>query len=247
MTALDRHTLDAETRAYLERQPTFDVNRRWLKRLLKPIAFDLLWDVTVSGVERVPSTGGVILMMNHISAIDPILCVGAVDQRFVIPMSKVENVEHPVKGLFLRMWGVYTVDRDGVDRRALTSSIALLQHGQAILIAPEGTRHPEGLAAAKDGLTYIATKSDAVVVPAAVSYAQEWYGSLKRFRRHAVSVRFGRPFRFKTGGRARIPRDEIAQMTQESMYQLALAVQDERARGVYADLALATTETLAFL
>jgi len=218
-----------------------------MKSLLKPIGFGLLWDVTVTGLENIPQHGGTILMMNHIAAIDPILCIGAVDHRFVVPMSKRENAQHPIGRLFLDGWGVYTIDRQALDRQALTQSIQLLQSGQLILIAPEGTRHPEGLAPGKQGLTFIATKADAVIVPAAISYAQGWYDSLKRFQRHPLSIHFGRPFRFNTDGRRRIPRAELHQMTEEAMYQLALAVQDKSARGVYSNLQDATTETLQFI
>ncbi len=221
--------------------------RRLMKTVLKPIGFDLLWDVTVTGTEHIPAEGATILMMNHISGLDPILCIGAVDHRFVVPMSKIENARHPVSGAFLRSWGVYTVDRETLDRQAITQSVDLLRSGQLILIAPEGTRHPEGLAPGKDGMAYIAAKADAVIVPTAISYAQGWYDSLRRARRHRISVNFGRAFRLRTGGRRRIPRDELAQMTQECMYQLALAVVDEDARGVYSDVENATTKHLTFL
>lgn len=232
---------------YVARQPSRAWRRKLMKRILKPIGFGLLWDMHITGIENIPPTGGTILMMNHIAAIDPVLCIGAVDHRFVIPMSKLENVQHPVKGFFLRWWDVYTIDRATVDRRALVQSVELLKNGQLILIAPEGTRHPEGLAEGKDGLAYVATKADAVVVPTALSYGQGWYDSFKRFRRHTISLNFGRPFRFNTAGRTRIPREELAQMTRESMYQLALAVQDESARGAYSDIQNATTDTLSFL
>ena len=231
---------------YVARQPKVAWRRHLMKGLLKPIGFGLLWNMQITGYENIPQDGGTIIMMNHISAIDPILCIGAVDHRFVVPMSKVENADHPVKRFFMRWWDVYTVERDTVDRKALTQSVELLKNGQLILIAPEGTRHPAGLAPAHDGLTYIATKSNAIIVPSALSYAQGWYDSLKRYKRHTISLNFGRPFRLKTNGRSRVPRDELAQMTRESMYQLAIAVKDENARGVYSDIENATTETLDF-
>lgn len=231
---------------FTSRQPRVAWRRHLMKRILKPIGFGLLWDVTLSGVENIPSEGGTILMMNHIAAIDPIVCIGAVDHRFVIPMSKIENAQHPVMGMFLRAWDVYTVDRDTLDRRALTQSIDLLCAGYLILIAPEGTRHPEGLAEGKDGLTYIAAKSGAAIVPTALSYAQGWKESLYKGRRHPLRLTFGRAFRLKTDG-ARVPREVLSHMTRESMYQLALAVDDPNARGMYSDVHNATTRYLEFL
>ncbi|MEM6284844.1 MAG: lysophospholipid acyltransferase family protein [Chloroflexota bacterium] len=232
---------------FVARQPQLTWRRRLMKSVLKPIGFRIVWDVTVTGTHNIPPTGGTILMMNHISAIDPVICIGAVDHRFVVPMSKIENTQHPASNFFLRWWGVYTIDRDTLDRHALQQSINLLKSGALILIAPEGTRHPEGLAPGKDGMTYIAAKSDAVIVPTALSYAQGWKDSLNKLHRHPLRVNFGRPFRLKTAGRKRIPRNEIAQMTTECMYQLALTVEDKSARGVYSDVENATTDCLHFL
>jgi 1-acyl-sn-glycerol-3-phosphate acyltransferase len=186
-------------------------------------------------------------MMNHISLLDPILCMGAVTNRFVIPMTKVENVQNPFLAPFVRWWGSYSVNRGEIDRKALTNSIELLKSGQLILIAPEGTRQVTGLAQPKDGLAYIATKADAVIIPAAIMGASGWNKKLKRLQRPQIQVNFGRPFKFKTDGRARIPREELTAMTDEAMYQLALAVTDENMRGVYSDLSKATSKHLGFV
>ncbi|MDX1995743.1 MAG: lysophospholipid acyltransferase family protein [bacterium] len=232
---------------YVARQPSFGWRRAILRGLIRSIGFTLLCRVEVTGAENVPTSGPIILMMSHISAIDPIVCMGVVKQRYIIPMTKIENTENPLLRFFVWWWGAYTVRREEVDRTALLNSIELVKSGQAILIAPEGTRHPEGLGHAKDGLTYVATKADAVVVPVAMYGAVDFMQRWKRGRRAFAGVAFGRPFRFKTNGRTRIPRDELALMTQEAMYQMALAQPVPALRGVYADLDKATTETLEFV
>lgn len=238
---------DASVQQYIARQPALAWRRFLLRGLIQTLGFKVLWNVGVSGEEHIPASGPTILMMNHISALDPVLCMGTVRRRYVIPMTKVENAAHPILGGFVRWYGAYTVNRDEVDRGALTNSIELMKSGQLILIAPEGTRHPEGLTQPKDGLTYVATKADAVIVPTAVSGAVGWLPRLKRLDRGAMRVDFGRPFRFNTAGRARIPRDELALMTQEAMYQLALTLPDPSLRGEYSDIGQATTRTLSFL
>lgn len=232
---------------YIDRQRRYIWRRRLLRGLIRGVGFTLLCKVDVSGLENIPGDGPAILMMNHISAIDPVVCLGAVTNRFVIPMTKIENVRNPLSGMLVWAWGAYTVNRDEVDRAALLNSIALLKSGQMILIAPEGTRHPEGLAEARDGLAYIATKADAAIVPAAVSGAVDFKQRWKRLRRAYARVTFGRAFRFKTGGRSRIPRDELRLMTQEAMYQLALTQPDPGLRGLYSDLSKASTQHLEFV
>ncbi|HRF97394.1 MAG TPA: lysophospholipid acyltransferase family protein, partial [Aggregatilineales bacterium] len=166
---------------------------------------------------------------------------------YVIPMTKIENTESSVLRFFVWWWGSYTINRDTVDRRALETSIALLKAGNMILVAPEGTRHPEGMGEAKDGLAFIATKSDAIILPAAISDTNTFRTRWKNRNRALAHVTFGRPFKFKTEGRSHIPREELSQMTQEAMYQLAIAQPRLELRGLYSDIEKATTSTLSFL
>lgn len=232
---------------YVARQDTYAWRRRFLRFLIRTIGFNVLAKPTITGIENIPGSGPTILMMNHISLMDPVVCIGAVRERFVIPMTKIENLHNPLFGALVRMYAAYTVDRETLDRKALQNSIALLKSGQMILIAPEGTRHPEGLAEAKDGFTYVAVKSNAIILPTALSDSQHYKTRWKQAKRARVRVNFGRPFTFNTSGRTRIPREELTQMTQEAMYQLALAQLDPALRGVYGDIENATTDTLLFM
>ncbi len=218
-----------------------------MRGVIRGLGFGVLWDMTLTGMENIPASGPAILMMNHISLLDPILCMGAVTHRFVIPMTKIENLRNPILGPFVRLWGSYSVNRGEVDRMALMNSIELVKSGQLILVAPEGTRHPEGLSRPKDGMAYIATKADAVIIPAAISGAVGWQAKMKRLQRPKIHLNFGRAFKFKTGGRSRVPREDLSEMMEEAMYQLAIAVTDETRRGVYSDLNQATTKHLEFL
>lgn len=220
--------------------------RRMIHWSINAIGFRFLVRFQISGEEHIPDTGPTILMMNHIGAIDPVVCMGAVRNRWVIPMTKVENLRNPIFGAFVKLWGAFTVDRGAVDRRALRIAIELLQAGEMILIAPEGTRHPEGLAEPKDGFVYLATKANALILPAALTGTQATGKSWRRLRRPDVRLNFGRPFRFKTVPGQRVPRDQLTQMAREAMYQLALAQPDERLRGVFKDMDALTDETLEF-
>jgi 1-acyl-sn-glycerol-3-phosphate acyltransferase len=235
----------AEVQAYVARQPSLAWRRHALRGFIRWLGFRILWDVTVTGAENMPSSGPAIIMMNHISAIDPVLCMGAITNRFVIPMTKIENAQNGFFNLFIWWWGSYTVRRGEIDRKALMNSIELVKAGQMILLAPEGTRHPEGLVEAKDGLAYIATKANAVIIPTGIAGATPWKDKLLKLQRPRIQVNFGRPFRFKGAGE-RVPREALTAMSHEAMYQLALAVPDESLRGFYRDVSQATTQHLEF-
>lgn len=230
---------------YVARQPSLSWRRRLMRDgLIRGFIFNVMWRVRVDGRENIPDTGPSIIMMSHAALIDPVLCMGAITNRFVIPMTKVENMEHPVIGPLVHWWGSYSVKRNEVDRQALVNSIELVKSGQLILIAPEGTRQKGGLAEPKDGLAYIATKADAVVIPTGISGASDWLAKLKSFKRPNILIRYGRPFKFKTEGRTR--NEERSAMMREAMYQLALTLPEEM-RGVYSDVKNATTDHLEFI
>lgn len=232
---------------YVAQQKRYAWRRHLLRGMIRTIGFHILAKPTIVGLEHIPVAGPTILMMSHISLIDPVVCIGAVTHRFAIPMTKIENAEDPLFGLLVKAYGAYTVRRGELDRSALLNSVELLKSGQLILIAPEGTRNPDGLVKPKDGMTYVATKSDAIIVPTAMSDAIDFKDRWKRLKRARVTVTFGRPFRFKTAGRKRIPRDELAMMTEQAMYQLAITQPDASLRGVYSDIDNAQTTLLEFV
>ena len=188
-------------------------------------------------------------MINHVSYLDPIVVTVSIPFRYTISLSKVENFSIPVAGWFLRQWGHYPIHRGEFDRKALMQTIELLKSGQLVLMAPEGTRHPEGMQQAKEGLAYVATKANAVIVPAAICGAEDWRRRLKRLRRAYAKVVFGKPFRFRADGRRRIPRAELSEMITQSMHQLALTIPAEYAhlRGYYSDIEKARADCLEFV
>ncbi|NDJ61504.1 MAG: 1-acyl-sn-glycerol-3-phosphate acyltransferase [Chloroflexi bacterium] len=230
---------------YVARQPSLAWRRQILRSAIQG-ALRLLTRLTVTGAERLPDSGPTILMMNHLSLLDPVLCMAAVRNRFVIPMTKIETLRSPFVGPFVIWWGAYTVDRSEIDRKALTNSIELVKSGQLILIAPEGTRQTQ-LSEPKDGLAYVATKADAVIVPTGISGTLNWQRPLFTLQRPPLHVNFGPPFKFKTDGRPRVARDDLHAMSREAMFQLAAAIEDESLRGVYSDLSQATTDHLEFI
>lgn len=239
-------SLDASVQAFVARQPDLAWRRRWLRGFIR-FWMRVLGRITITGTENVPAAGPTLLIMNHATYLDPVVVMGSTANRFVVPMSKAENAKSPIVGPFMWWYGAYAIKRGVVDRQALMTSIELIKAGQMIAISPEGTRHPEGLRQPKDGVVYVASKSDAVIVPVAVSGLDNWQKTLPTLRRPKVRVHFGPPFRLKLDGRARIPRDELSAMSEELMYQMAHAIADPALRGDYADLSKATTEHIFFV
>ncbi len=226
-------------------QARFDRRRRILRDfVLRPLGFGLLTRLDVRGLEHIPTGGPTLIIMNHIAAIDPFVTTGLITSRYVVPMSKIENMRHPLIGMVGRAWGVYPVRRGEPDRQALASTLALLEQDRPVLIAPEGTRNP-ALIEARDGTAYLAVKAGATVVPVGLEGTDGFPSTWKRLRRTPVTVRVGPAFRFCADG-GRVPRAVLRQMTREMMWQLARLLPPER-RGFYADLDQLTTEYLEFV
>jgi 1-acyl-sn-glycerol-3-phosphate acyltransferase len=218
--------------------------RRFLKMIMRQIGFRFLAKIdSIEGEEQVPEKGPTIIIFNHIAFIDGVAILAAL-RRNAVPLMKTEARDLPIWGLFTRLWGAIPIRRGEVDRTALDSALNVLDSGEVLLIAPEGTRSP-ALIEGKEGLAFIAARANATVIPAVVE-GTEGFPTLdpKRWSKPGARIRFGRPFHFRLP-RGRVPRAWLRKMTDEAMYRLAELLPPAR-RGVYSDLACATVETLEF-
>ncbi len=224
----------------------WEARRRLCRFLLRNIGFTLLAKVDhVEGVENVPAEGPAILMINHISFIDPFVVMNSLP-RNIVPMAKVEVYSYPIIGIFPRIYGVIPVQREEIDRRAIQGALEVLRAGEIILVAPEAHRGPQ-LRQGKEGVAYLATRANALIVPVAIdgTIGFPTLPILPRWRGPRAVVKFGKPFRFKTAGE-RAGREKLRQMTDEGMYILASMLPEYR-QGVYSDLSLATQQTIEWV
>lgn len=194
----------------------------------------LLVRVEATGLANVPAEGSLVVIINHIAFWDPILVMGAIKSRLIIPMSKVEVLGFPVVGWLVKAGGTIPVHRGEADTRAIKLALSVLKHDGAVLLAPEGTRsRTYQMQPAKDGATMLALRSQAVVVPVAVIGAHRLLDGWRRLKRPLVTVTIGSPFTLQTPSGQRKPsRDETSLLTQQMMYRLAELVPPDY-RGVY--------------
>lgn len=218
--------------------------RRLLRMCFRPLVRLLVKYNSVEGVENVPAKGAVMLYGNHIHLLDPVVIILSL-QRNIVPLAKIETYDYPVIGVIPRLWHVIPVRRGEVDRQALHACLDVLEAGEIVWIAPEGTRRPV-LLEAKDGMAYLAAKTGVTLVPLAVD-GTTGFPALpftQRWKEPGVTLKFGHPFRFKPG--LRPGRERLAQMTTEAMYILAALLPPER-RGVFSDLSKGTQETIEWM
>ncbi|MFZ5919541.1 MAG: lysophospholipid acyltransferase family protein [Chloroflexota bacterium] len=207
--------------------------RNILRTLIRFI-INLIARVDVSGYEHVPATGNFVIATNHLGIVDAPLAFYALDRwdLFVLIAEKWE------KNPFFKWLGKYFnfifIDRFNPDIRALRRVINLMDEGQNLVIAPEGTRSRVGsLIEGKPGVSYLATRLGQPIVPVALAGTEDRviFGNLKRLKRSHITVTAGPAFTLPPLPRQN--RDEaLKQYTDEIMCRIA-ALLPEKYWGVY--------------
>ena len=108
---------------------------RWPGRvLLTGLHFGMwLWlDLEKQGWENVPTTGPVIMMINHVAFLDPVILTGFMP-RPMVSLAKIEAYNGKVLGPLLRSFDSIPVNRGAADLSALRRVLDALEAGlQAI-------------------------------------------------------------------------------------------------------------------
>jgi 1-acyl-sn-glycerol-3-phosphate acyltransferase len=104
-----------------------------------PLRRGLEW--TVESIERIPATGGVVLVANHTSFLDPpcLAYVAHLRHRRVRFLAMAELFQRPVFGTILHHLGHVPVRRGtAMARFSLAPALAALQAGECVGVFPEG-------------------------------------------------------------------------------------------------------------
>ena len=205
---------------------------RWLVRVI----LDLIARIEIRGYENVPTTGAFVIATNHLGMLDSMLLFYALDRWDVfIPVA-----EKWEENAFLRWLGKYFnfvfIDRFNPDLKALRKIIALMEKGNILVIAPEGTRSRVGsMIEGKPGVSYLAAKLNRPIMPVGLAGTEDEgvLNNLRHLRRSTITVTAGDIFSLPP-----LPakdRDAVlARDTDEIMCRIAALV-PEKYRGVYAN------------
>jgi 1-acyl-sn-glycerol-3-phosphate acyltransferase len=206
--------------------------------LVLRLGFWLFTRLEIVGRENVPAEGGLMVALNHLSFLDPPLLGVAIPRR-IRWMSKIENWNNPVMGAILTWYGAFPVQRGEVDRKALSRALEILRGGGALGIAPEGTRSRVGrLAQAKAGAVRLALQTGAAILPVGIAGTEQAVHTWPKFRRPAITVRIGKPFRLQA--ERPLTKERQQELADEMMLHVAELL-PESYRGYYADRLAAAT------
>jgi 1-acyl-sn-glycerol-3-phosphate acyltransferase len=176
---------------------------RLVTKLLS-LALKAMMRLEIHGEDRVPLQGGVILVSNHASFLDPPVLGAALRKRgrVVRSLARDSLFRNPLFGALLRRLHAVPISRTKGDVGALKKALAIIKQGGVVALFPEGTRSPDGnLQRAKDGIGFLVARAGVPVVPCYIDGSYRAWPKHRRLPRCGkVRIYFGDP----------IPPDKIA-------------------------------------
>lgn len=200
-------------------------------RVIAIIVARLTTQTKLIGRENIPDPP-YLLATNHLSAFD-IPLLSSIFPHPVRALAAIEHRSNPLYAPILAASGAIWVRRGEVDRRALREALAVLERGEVLGVAPEGTRADQShaLQEGKPGTAYVATRARVPIVPVGIAGTEKIKGSLLRLRRPQVRVAIGEPFHLPESGHVR--SQKLYEYTDLIMRRIAELL-PAKYRGVYA-------------
>ena len=203
------------------------------------IFFGIITKREIIGMENIPDEGPVVATANHIGIFDGIMIPSvpklARHPNLIVVVAE-KYARKPVFKWAVKHLNFMFIDRFNPDVPTLKKVIRNLLNDGLLVIAPEGTRSPNAaLIEGKSGAAYLAAKTNASIIPVAITGSQdgELGKRLKRLKRMDVKIIIGEPYHLPPLPKGN--RDEFLKTaTDEIMCQIA-ALLPEPYRGIYAD------------
>lgn len=202
----------------------------WVIRNLAWLLAHLVSRYRVSGRERVPTNGALLIVANHLSWFDPLL-LSLITTRRVWFFTKAEMFNWPIVGWLCKITGQIPVHRGEGDRAALERALSYLRNGRAIVFFPEGTvERQEQMIAAHPGIAMLALRSGATLLPVAHTGTRRVLRSGRGWFPR-VQIQIGHPYTpVLPSGMAR--KVGLQEITQELMQHIAEMLPPAQ-RGIY--------------
>ncbi len=178
-------------------------------KIFTPLIKNLIMDIRVEGIENVPASGPLVLVVNHMTNFDVFPIQICLSNRPIFFMAKEELFRNPLTDLLFRSLLAFPVYRGAGDGWAMEFAINLLKRGQVVGIFPQGKRRRDiNLGRGKSGAARLAIEVGCPILPMALDGTQRLFSSIPRRA----------PIRVSIGEMIYPDREEnIAQFTQRIM------------------------------
>ena len=158
------------------------------------VLFIVVFGIRVFHRERLPAAGGVLVVSNHQSYLDPILAAVGMPRPFQ-PMARESLFRFAPFRWLIRSLYAFPVRRASADLGAIREALRRLKGGGVVLVFPEGTRTRDGsIGRLQAGPVTMAVRAGVPIVPAVIDGAFEsWPRTSPLPRPHRIYVAFGSP------------------------------------------------------
>ena len=183
---------------------------RWFRfaRMLCRIFCKLFFRIRFVGLENIPKDGAFVLVSNHQSFLDPVLC-GICIGRNLYFLTR-DTLFRGLFGRLISSVNTIPVRRGEADMSAIRTVISKLKDGSGVCLFPEATRTTDGrISQFKAGFGLLCRRGNAAVVPAVIDGAFEcWPRHKKIFSQGSkITVCYGKC----------IPADDVKKMSDEEL------------------------------
>lgn len=196
--------------------PRTDIpSENWFYGFMRAILIGLnkIWfRLEIHGTENLPKQGGVLLVPNHASNLDP-TTVACLLPRQVHFLAK-EELFTGILGKFLPKVNAHPLKRSGIDRAAIRLCRDILKQGHVLMLFPEGQRTKTGeLLEPKPGAALIAAQARVPLVPAYIQGSlQAMPTGSKWIKPHKIRVYIGKPFMLEDIDVVTMPKKQFYEM-----------------------------------
>jgi 1-acyl-sn-glycerol-3-phosphate acyltransferase len=208
--------------------------------LIKFILF--LFKIIIPVITRIEVHGDVkalnrdrqINVVNHIGILEVLLAYYFINREDIIMILAEKHQSRKFINWLAGQLNATFIDRYNADLSTTRKVLRRLQDGGVMTVAPEGTRSPDGsLQKGRMGVSYLASKTGALVLPAAVIGTEDAVvkSKLLHLQPVPVTIWIGEPFTIPpiSGGNR---REKLQEYTDEIMCHIAALLPEER-RGYY--------------
>jgi len=190
-----------------------------------------VWQLMVQGVfmtffggraynrHHIPKEGGMLVVSNHQSYLDPILAAAPILRPFN-PMARDSLFRNKLFAAFISYLYAFPVKRASADLKAVKDAISRLRQGRIVLMFPEGTRTRDGsIGSLHSGTILIARRARVPILPMVIDGAYECWPKGQRLPNFSqVRIMYGQPISVKELRQTR--PEEMAKRLHNEMLRL---------------------------
>lgn len=181
-----------------------------------------------SDLEKIPQKGPFILVTNHINFLEAPLLYIFLRPRRTIAIGKAELWDKAFTRFLMNLWEVLPIKRGAVDIQGMKNCVKVLEDGDFLCLAPEGTRSKTGrLLKGKAGVIMFAQKGNAPIIPLAHWGGENVSKNLKKLKRTPITIKVGEPVKISVPEGVKVDAKIRQQLADEVMVQIARMMPEE--------------------